>query len=280
MSPSPRTWLITGVSTGLGRAIAAAALAAGDRVAGTVRSAEAATAFAALSPNAAAYVMDVRNQAAISTTVAEIEKNWGAIDILVNNAGYGLIGAVEEVNLAEARTQFDVNVFGPMAMIQAVLPGMRARRAGRIVNVTSVSGLATWQGTGVYCASKFALEAIGETLGDEVAPLGIKVINVEPGAIRTDFAGRSLNRAAARIADYEPTAHQSEKILAEKTGQESGDPAKMAAAILSAARMESPPRHLLLGADALHYATRRMGAMLAEFGDWAPVSVGVRFEDQ
>ena len=132
--------------------------------------------------------------------------------MLVNNAGYGLVGAVEEVSLAEARAQFDVNLFGPLALIKAVLPAMRQRGAGVIVNITSVSGLATWQGTGIYCASKFALEAVGETLAEEVAGLGIKVINVEPGGMRTDYASRSLTRAERKIAAYEFTAHQSERI--------------------------------------------------------------------
>jgi NAD(P)-dependent dehydrogenase (short-subunit alcohol dehydrogenase family) len=274
----PKSWLITGVSSGLGKALAAAALAAGDKVAGTVRSEAARTAFESSAPGrATGYVLDVRDTAAIAQTVRAVESR-GGIDVLVNNAGYGLVGAIEEVSQAEARAQFDVNLFAPLALIQAVLPGMRARRAGVIVNVTSVSGHATWQGTGVYCASKFALEAIGETLADEVAPLGIKVINAAPGGMRTDYASRSLTRAAHRIADYDATAHSSERILADHAGHESGDPAKMARHILAAVGMEKPPRNLLLGGDAVHYATRKMGALLAEIGHWAPVSLDTKFD--
>jgi NAD(P)-dependent dehydrogenase (short-subunit alcohol dehydrogenase family) len=138
--------------------------------------------------------------------------------------------------------------------------------------------MATWQGTGIYCASKFALEAIGETLAEEVAGLGIKVINVEPGGMRTDYASRSLVRAVRKVADYDSTAHQSERILAGHAGSEAGDPGKMARAILSIVAMEKPPRNLLLGADAMHYATRRMGALLAEFGHWAPVTLDTKFD--
>ncbi len=278
MTMAGKIWLITGVSSGLGKALAAAVIAAGGTVAGTVRNEAAKKAFETSLPGRAhGFVMDVRDAAAISATVTAVEK-LGPLDVLVNNAGFGLMGAIEEVSLPEARNQFEVNVFGPLALIQAVLPAMRARKAGTIVNVTSVSGLATWQGTGVYCASKFALEAIGETLGDEVAPLGIKVMNVEPGGMRTDYASRSLARAEKKLADYHDTAHSSERILAGHAGHESGDPAKMAAHILAAVNSGTPPRNLLLGADAMHYATRRMGSLLAEIGNWAAVTVDTKFE--
>ena len=273
-----KSWFITGAGSGLGKALAAAVLADGGRVAGTVRSEAARAALEAQAPGRArGFVLDVRDAAAVRAAAGAAEAD-GGIDVLVNNAGYGLAGAVEEVSLDEAQDQFAVNLFGPLSFIRAVLPGMRARRAGVIVNITSVSGLATWEGTGVYCASKFALQAISETLADEVAGLGIKVIAVAPGGMRTDYAGRSLQRARQRIADYGPTAHQSERLLAEHAGREAGDPARMARAILTAAAMEAPPRVLLLGADALHYATRRMASLLAGIGDWAPVTVGTAFD--
>lgn len=278
MTASERLWLITGVSSGLGKALATAALAAGDRVAGTVRSAQAKQVFETSAPGRAhGYLLDMRDDAAAEALIRAVEA-LGPIDALVNNAGYGLVGAVEEVSPAEAHDQFEVNVFGPLRLIQAVLPAMRARRAGMIVNVTSVSGLATWQGTGIYCASKFALEAIGDTLADEVEPLGIKVMNVEPGGMRTDYASRSLKRAERKLDCYDQTAHSSERILADHAGYESGDPSKMAHHILHAARMNAPPRHLLLGADAVHYATRRMASLLAEIGEFAAVSVDTRFD--
>jgi NAD(P)-dependent dehydrogenase (short-subunit alcohol dehydrogenase family) len=275
-----RSWLITGVSSGLGRALAEAALAAGDRVAGTARRDAEVAAFSALAPGRSAGVrMDVTDEAAVAQGVAEAEAALGGVDILVNNAGYGLVGAIEEVSLAEARAQFEANVFGPLALIRAVLPSMRARGAGHVVNITSVSGLAAWSGTGVYCASKFALEALGETLAQEVAPLGIKVTNVAPGGLRTDYAGRSMIRAATLIDDYAATAHEAPRLLGEYAGHESGDPVRAAQAILKLAAMDAPPLHLLLGADAVHYATRKIGQLTAEIGDHVALSTGIAFQD-
>lgn len=272
--------MITGVSSGLGRALAEAALAAGDRVAGTARREADVAAFSALAPGRSFGVaMDVTDEAAVAAGVAKAEAALGGIDILVNNAGYGLVGAIEEVSLAEARAQFEANVFGPLALIRAVLPAMRARGAGHVINVTSVSGLAAWSGTGVYCASKFALEAIGETLAQEVEPLGVKVTNVAPGGLRTDYAGRSLIRAEGLIGDYAGTAHEAPRILGEHAGQESGDPARAAQAILKLVAMEAPPLHLLLGADAVHYATRKIGQLTAEIGDHVALSTGIAFQD-
>ena len=270
--------LITGISGGLGRALAEAALTRGDNVAGTARRDDDLAAFAALSPRAHAYKVDMAVEAEVQAAVAAAERELGGLDILVNNAGYGLVGAVEESSLAEVRHQFEVNVFGPIAAINAVLPFFRARRAGRIINITSVSGLAAWAGTGVYCASKHALEGLGLTLAQEVEPLGIKVTNVEPGGMRTDYAGRSLVVAASKIDDYEDTARNAERILGGHAGHESGDPAKVAAAILKVADAEAPPLQLLLGADAVHYATQRMAAFQEEFGRWAPVSFSTAFD--
>ena len=269
-----RTWLITGVSSGLGRALAQAALGRGDRVWGTVRSAAARDAFLALGGYGVSLA-DMGDAAAVTDAVTEAEAGLGGIDVLVNNAGYGIMGAVEEVSLAEAARQFAVNLFAPLAAIQAALPAMRARGRGHIVNITSVSGLATWAGTGIYCASKFALEGLGMTLADEVAPLGLHVTHVAPGGLRTDYAGRSLARAARVIDAYAATAHQSERIVAAHLGEEPNDPAKAAQAILLAADADPPPRHLLLGADALRYAARHAGALQAEIGDWAALSTSV-----
>ena len=271
---SAKTWLITGVSSGLGYAMAQAALGRGDRVWGTVRSDVARDAFLALGGSGASLA-DMGNAAAVARAVEEAEAGLGGIDVLVNNAGYGIMGAVEEVSLAEAERQFAVNLFGPLAAIQAALPAMRARGSGHIVNITSVSGLATWAGTGVYCASKFALEGLGMTLADEVAPLGLHVTHVAPGGLRTDYAGRSLARAARVIDAYAATAHQSERIVAAHLGEEPNDPAKAAQAILLAVDADPPPRHLLLGADALRYAARHAGALQAEIGDWAALSTSV-----
>ena len=273
-------WLITGVGSGLGHALATAALARGDAVAGTVRRADDLAAFEALAPGRAhGFQLDLSDEAAIAATAAAAAAAVGGIDVLVNNAGYGLVGAVEEASLAETRAQFEVNVFAPLALIQAVLPAMRARRAGRIVNITSVSGVATWAGTGVYCASKWALEGAALTLADEVEPLGIKVTNIEPGGMRTDYAGRSLRQTQLLIDDYAGgPGHQARTILADHAGHEPGDPAKVAAAILTVVDAADPPRQLLLGADAMHYATRHMARFQAEIGQWAELSLSTRFD--
>ncbi|HWF00128.1 MAG TPA: oxidoreductase [Caulobacteraceae bacterium] len=273
-------WLITGVSSGLGRALAQAALERGDAVAGTFRRTDQAASFDSLAAGRAhGLIADMADEASVTAAVREAEARLGGIDVLVNNAGYGLVGAVEETSLAEARSQFEVNVMGPLAAIRAALPAMRARRSGRIINVTSVSGVATWHGTGLYCASKHALEAIGLTLAQEVAPLGIRVTNVEPGGLRTDFGARSMIVARERIEDYASTAHQAQIILGGHAGQEAGDPAKAAAAILKIADMDEPPLQLLLGADAVHYASQAAARTHEEFGRFAALSLSIAFED-
>jgi NAD(P)-dependent dehydrogenase (short-subunit alcohol dehydrogenase family) len=263
-----RAWFITGVSSGLGRSLAKAALAAGDAVAGTVRREADRAAFETLSPDALGLIMDVADETAVKAAVAAAETRLGRIDILVNNAGYGLVSTVEEASLAEIRAQFEVNVFGPLAVIQAVLPGMRARRAGRILNVTSVSGLTGWGGTAIYNASKFALTGATAALAQEVAELGILVTNIAPGGLRTDYAGRSLVLAEQVIEDYAGAGHLPRRVLAAKAGQEPGDPDKAAAAILKIAEAERPPVTLILGADALHYALLAAGRLQTEAGDW------------
>lgn len=248
-------------------------------VVGTARTRAACDAFEASAPGAAVGVpLDLSDTDVIASAVAEGERRAGPIGVLVNNAGYGLVGAIEEASAEEVRAQFEVNLLAPMMLIQAVLPGMRARRAGRIINVTSVSGLAAWSGTGVYCASKFALEAVGETLAQELDGLGIKVTNVAPGGMRTDYAGRSLRRTARSLSDYEAGAHQAHALLTEHAGREAGDPARIAAAIVSLATLADPPLHLLLGEDALHYAERKIEQLQADIERWRAVSLSVGFD--
>jgi NAD(P)-dependent dehydrogenase (short-subunit alcohol dehydrogenase family) len=273
-------WLITGVNGGLGKALAEAALARGDTVAGTVRTLDALAAFEALAQGRSlGFLLDVTDETGVRDVVDKAEAATSGLDVLVNNAGYGLVGAVEEASLAEIRAQFEVNVFGPIAMIQAVLPFMRARRAGRIVNITSGSGVAAWAGTGIYCGSKYALEGVGQTLAQEVAELGVKVINVEPGGMRTDYAARSLQQARRVIDDYDGAARFARSALAEHAGREPGDPAKVAAAILKVVDTEAPPLQLLLGADALRYATRQLARVQTEIGEWAPLTLSTGFDD-
>lgn len=269
-------WLITGAGGGLGLEIAKCVLERGGEVAGSVRSKEAARRFTAVAPGRAhAVVFDVRDETAVRDGVAEAQRLLGHLDVVVNNAGYQLLGAVEELSLDELRAQFEVNVFGAHSVIKAVLPDMRNRGRGSIVNITSVSGLATWAGTGAYCASKFALEALGQTLAQEVEPLGIRVMHVEPGGLRTGFTNRSTHRAAVRLDAYAGTAHQSEAIIERYRGQEPGDPCRAAAAIVDALRSDEPPLHLLLGNDALFYYGRKAGSLQQEVAKWAPVSTSI-----
>ena len=268
-------WLITGIGGGLGYELAQAALARGDKVFGTSRSAQSCAAFAAKAPaRSFAAVLDPVDPAAL---VALAQEAMGGVDRLVNNAGYGLIGAIEEVSLDEVRALFDVNLFGSIAMIQAVLPAMRAQGAGHIVNITSVSGLAPWAGTAIYGASKYALECIGQTLAQEVGPLGIRVTNVAPGGLRTNFAGGSLRLAARDIPAYEETAHFAKRSLAAGQGTEKGDPVRAAAAIIAALDEPEPPLHLLLGEDALHYAEGQTDTLRAEMERWKAYSLSIAF---
>jgi NAD(P)-dependent dehydrogenase (short-subunit alcohol dehydrogenase family) len=271
-------WLITGVSSGFGRALAEAVLQKGDLVAGTVRNEAAKTEFEKLAPGRSlAILLDVTDEDSARRGVDEAERRSGGIDILVNNAGYGFEGAIEEASLAQIRAQFEVNVFGAVAVIQAVLPHMRHRRAGHIVNITSMGGLTAFAGVGVYNGSKFALEGISEALSKEVGPLGIKVTIVEPGSFRTDWAGRSMIHVEQSIPDYEETAGAYRRSLWQRNGRQAGDPQKAAQAIILAVEAEPPPLHLLLGPDALRLVGEKLGALQAEILKWAPVSTGTNF---
>ncbi|MBR7957495.1 oxidoreductase [Burkholderia cenocepacia] len=266
--------LITGVSSGFGRALAQEALAAGHTVVGTVRGAQAARDFEALSPQAAvARVLDVTDFERIDGVVADIEANVGPVDVLVNNAGYGHEGIMEEAPLDEMRRQFDVNVFGAVAMMKAVVPFMRERRRGRILNITSMGGHITMPGIAYYCGSKFALEGISETLGKELEPFGIAVTAVAPGSFRTDWAGRSMARTPRSIADYDALFDPIRRAREEKSGKQPGDPAKAARAMLAVIAADHPPAHLLLGSDALRLVRNKLAALDDEIRAWEAVTV-------
>lgn len=269
-----KTLLITGVSSGFGRALALEALAAGHTVVGTVRSESARQAFDSLSASAAfARVLDVTDFERIDGVVSEIENQVGPIDVLVNNAGYGHEGLLEESPLAELRRQFEVNVFGAVAMIKAVLPFMRARRRGHILNVTSMGGHITMPGIAYYCGSKFALEGISESLGKEVACFGIAVTAVAPGSFRTDWAGRSMTRTPRSIPDYDAVFDPIRRAREERHGRQPGDPAKAARAMLAAIEAAHPPTHLLLGSDALALVRGKLAALADEFRAWEALTV-------
>jgi NAD(P)-dependent dehydrogenase (short-subunit alcohol dehydrogenase family) len=266
---SDRLFLITGVSSGFGRALAQAALADGHRVVGTVRQADAVAPFESLAPGRAfARVLDVTHFDALAPQVDEIEATLGAIDVLVNNAGYGHEGVLEESPLEEMRRQFDVNVFGAVAMMRAVLPHMRARRAGRILNITSMGGFITMPGIAYYCGSKFALEGISEALGKEVRALGIHVTAVAPGSFRTDWAGRSMVRTPRTIGDYDALFDPIRQRRQAVSGHQLGDPEKAAQAMLQVLDCDAPPAHLLLGSDALALVRDKLQALEADMARW------------
>lgn len=271
---SSKIFLITGVSSGFGRALAREALADGHTVVGTVRSAQAKHDFESLSERAAVgRVLDVTHFDAIDSAVAEIEAAVGPIDVLVNNAGYGHEGIMEESPLPEMRKQFDVNVFGAVAMMKAVLPFMRERRRGHILNITSMGGYITMPGIAYYCGSKFALEGISEALGKEVKPFGIAVTAVAPGSFRTDWAGRSMTRTPRSIPDYDALFDPIRKAREEKSGRQLGDPAKAARAMLASVAAHHPPAHLLLGSDALGLVRDKFSALEDEIRTWETVTV-------
>jgi len=268
-----KTFFITGVSSGFGHALAREALLCGHRVVGTVRSVAAVREFEALDPAGAhARVLDVTDTASIDALVAEVESTFGPIDVLVNNAGYGHEGVLEESPLEEMRKQFDVNVFGAVAVTKAFLPYFRQRRRGHIINITSMGGFITMPGIAYYCGSKFALEGLSEVMGKEVAPFGIAVTAVAPGSFRTDWAGRSMQRSPRRIADYDEVFDPIRQARQEKSGKQLGDPQKAAKAILQLIESEKPPAHLLLGSDALSLVRAKLAELSAEMDVWEAVT--------
>ncbi|MBW9105165.1 oxidoreductase [Paraburkholderia phenoliruptrix] len=271
---SNRILLITGASSGFGRALAQQALQDGHRVVGTVRSEAAKAELEALAPGRAfGRLLDVTDFDRIDGVVADIEASVGPVDVLVNSAGYGHEGVMEEAPLADLRRQFEVNVFGAVAMMKAVLPYMRQRRRGHILNITSMGGFITMPGISYYCGSKFALEGISEALGQEVRSLGIHVTAVAPGSFRTDWAGRSMSRTPRSISDYDAVFDPLRKAREEKSGKQLGDPVKAARAMLAAIAAEQPPVHLLLGSDALGLVRGKLTALSDEIATWEALTL-------
>jgi NAD(P)-dependent dehydrogenase (short-subunit alcohol dehydrogenase family) len=258
-APHPLRILVTGVSSGFGRALAAAAVARGHDVIGTVRTEHDRTAFdAEFGERAHAELLDVTAFPSCATVVQSIEREAGPIDVLVNNAGYGHEGTLEESPLDEMRLQFDVNVFGAVAMMQAVLPFMRARRRGHVINITSMGGYITLPGIAFYTGSKFALEGISGSLAAEVRGFGIKVTAVAPGGFRTDWAGRSMRRSERTIADYDEVFEPIRAGRFARHGNQIGDPRKAALVLLDLMMMPDPPVHLLLGSDAVNLVSEQL----------------------
>jgi NAD(P)-dependent dehydrogenase (short-subunit alcohol dehydrogenase family) len=269
------TWLITGCSTGLGRALAEAVLARGDRAVVTARDAGSVRDLAAGYPDTAlALDLDVTDAGRVAEVARAAEDRFGGVDVLVNNAGYGYRAAVEEGDEADVARLFATNFFGPVALIKAVLPGMRARRRGAIINVSSIGARLCPPGSGYYAASKAALEGMSGSLRKELEPLGIAVMAVEPGGFRTDFAGRSLGQSATQIADYAGTAGLRRKENDTADGHQPGDPAKAATAIIAAITADAPPALLFLGRDALAAAEAILDAQRADLDTWRELSAG------
>jgi NAD(P)-dependent dehydrogenase (short-subunit alcohol dehydrogenase family) len=273
------TWLITGCSTGLGRALAEAVISSGHNAVVTARDVARVADLAETAPeHVLSVALDVTNPEQVASAVREAEERFGSIDVLVNNAGYGYRAAVEEGDDADVRTLFDTHFFGTVAMIKAVLPGMRARRRGAIVNISSIGATVTPVGSGYYAAAKAAVEGISGALRGELAPLGISVTIVEPGAFRTDFAGRSLTQSASVIEDYADTAGKRRKENDTMDGTQAGDPARAAAAIIRAVESSQPPAFLLLGPDALAMYRYIADARAAEIAEWEKLTVSTNFD--
>jgi NAD(P)-dependent dehydrogenase (short-subunit alcohol dehydrogenase family) len=271
------TWLITGCSSGIGRALAQELLAHGDNVVATARDAGTVQDLADAHPeNALALPLDVTQRSQVIAAVKAAEERFGRIDVLVNNAGYGYRAAIEEGEDEALRTLFATNVFGPVTMIQAVLPGMRARRAGAIVNISSIGVRIAPAGSGYYAATKAALEAITSSLSKEVTPLGITATTVELGAFRTDFYGRSLTESRQPIDDYAETAGLRRKEHQVTTGQQ-GDPAKAAQAVIAVVESGQPPVLLVLGPDAVGVFRKSLDALGAEVDAFETVAMSTDF---
>jgi len=274
-----KIFLITGAGAGFGRAVAEAAVQAGHVAVGTVRREDDRIAFEAMHKSRArAVIIDVTRFYAIDPIVQKIEKEIGPIDVLVNNAGYGHEGILEESLLVDLVHQFEVNVFGAVAMIKAVLPAMRRRRRGHIINITSMAGYMSLPGIAYYSGSKFALEGISEGLAQEVQGLGIKVTAIAPGSFRTEWAGRSMVRSGRSIADYDAVFEPIRKQREEYSGHQAGDPAKAAQVLLKIVDSDNPPTHLLLGNDALRRVEERLAALCREIKAWESLSRSTDFD--
>ena len=276
--PDNPVWLISGCSSGLGRELAQAVLARGWRAAVTARDvSRVADLTRGRAPNALALELDVTDPAQIAQAVQAAEERFGRIDVLVNNAGYGYQSSVEEGDEAEIRAQFDANVFGLFALTRAVLPGMRARRRGHVINITSVAGLVGFSGSGYYAASKHAVEGFSDSLAAEGQLLGIRVTCVEPGPFRTDWAGRSLRQTPVRIADYADTVGARMASTAGGSGSQPGDPVRAAEAMIRITQSDNPPRHLVLGAFGIDAVRGRLQRTLADLEQWQDASLAADF---
>jgi NAD(P)-dependent dehydrogenase (short-subunit alcohol dehydrogenase family) len=275
-----RVWFITGASRGFGLEIARAALNRGDSVVAAARKPEEVEKALGKHERLLPVALDVTNERQANEAVAAALKHFGQIDILVNNAGRGLLGAIEEISADEVRSVFAVNVDGVLNVTRAVLPSMRTRRSGRILNLSSVGGFTAWVGWGMYSATKFALEGISEAMHGELKPLGIEVILIEPGTFRTDFLdSSSLARASRTIEDYEETVGQTREWARDTNHAQLGDPAKAAAAMITIATSQDPPVRLQLGTDSLARVEEKLKFVTQEMTKWRKLSESTDLEE-
>lgn len=279
MSALPRNWLITGCSTGFGRALAELLIARGETVFATARKPDELRDLVEGHDNAHAVKLDVTSADDIAAAAAAVEAA-GGVDVLVNNAGYGYLTAIEEGDESGYRAQFETNVFGLIAMTKAVLPAMRERGSGHIVNIASVGGLVGNPGSGYYAATKFAVVGFSEALSKELDGMGVKVTIVEPGPFRTDWAGRSLQSSAERIPAYAKTVHERLDQVNAYSGHQPGDPVRAAEAIITAVDSAEPPLNLVLGAPGLAMARKKIAALTAELDEWEALTLSADFPDR
>jgi len=275
-----KVWFITGCSTGFGRELAKHLLENGYRVAVTARDASKVQDLVDINrENSLAISLDVTNAKQISEAVAAAESYFGVIDVVVNNAGFGYFGAIEESDESEVRSMFETNFWGLAGVTRAVLPKMRERKNGTIVNVSSIGGFVGFPGVGYYNATKFAVNGFSESLKKEVEPLGVKVILVQPSGFRTDWAGRSANDATSTIDDYAETAGANQAAIRGYSGNQPGDPVRAAKAILTAVESEAPPFNLFLGRAAVKNSRLKISDLTAEIEKWAEISEGSDFPE-
>lgn len=275
----PKVWLITGATSGFGRALTEAAIAAGDTVVAAVRRPEALEALVAAHPDQVDPVrLDVTDVARAEEVVADVLARHGRIDVLVNNAGRTQVGAVEATTDAELRDLFDLHFFGPAALTRAVLPSMRERRSGAIVNMSSMGGQLSFAGFGAYSATKFALEGLSEALADEVKGFGIKVLVVEPGSFRTNLFGKNAAYFSADHPAYAENVGSTKEFVQGSDGDQAGDPAKAAAAILTALNAEQTPLRLPLGSDAVDAIAGHLDGVRAELDQWEKLARDTEFD--
>lgn len=274
-----KTWLITGCSSGFGRILAGSALARGDNVVATARKPGALDDLCSRYPETArTAAVDVTKEGDATAAVDMALEQFGRLDVLVNNAGYGFIGAIEEAAPAEYRPMYETNVFGLIETTQAALPALRNAGSGRVVNFSSVGGITGRAGFGLYNGSKFAVEGLSEALAQEVAPFGIKVIIVEPGAFRTEFLGRSINAAKRELPEYADSAGRTRTFSAGNDGKQVGDPKKAIAVLLKAIDAESPPLHLPLGADAYARVRAKFASFAQDMDAWEPEATATDYD--